>query len=90
VIENEQLKEQQRISKLDQEPKVDRPLTTRQRRTLLTIVAALCKQVGVDPQARGAAQRIKEITEALGAPVDDGTIANLLAEIPDALEVRMK
>lgn len=70
--------------------KADRPLTTRQRKTCLTIIAALCPSAKIDPQARGASQRIKELTESLGVPVDDETIRTLLSEIPDALEARMK
>jgi len=73
-----------------QSAKVDRPLHTRQRRTLLTVIAALCSQAGVEHDARGAAQRIKRATELIGAPIDDGTIDSILKEIPDALESRMK
>lgn len=68
----------------------DQPLSTRRRRTLLIIIAAFCKHAGIDPGARGAAQRIKKMTQSLGAPIDDETIAKALAEIPDALESRMK
>ena len=70
--------------------KSDKPLTTRQRKTFLIIIAALCSSAKIDPQARGASQRIKELTESLGVPVDDETIRTLLSEIPDALETRMK
>jgi hypothetical protein len=70
--------------------RVDRPLHTRQRRTLLTIIAALCSQAGFDYGVRGAAQRIRRATELIGAPIDDGTIDGLLKEIPDAVESRMK
>lgn len=70
--------------------KIDRPLTTRQRRTFLTVIAAMCKYEGLDPHGRGTAQRITEMTDDLGAHVDDGTIAKILSEIPDALETRMK
>ena len=70
--------------------KADRPLATRQRKTFLIIIAALCSSAKIDPEARGASQRIKELTESLGVPVDDETIRNLLSEIPDALEARMK
>ncbi|MDP2433455.1 MAG: hypothetical protein Q8O33_15730 [Pseudomonadota bacterium] len=65
-------------------------LTPTERNTLLTIIAALCKYEGIDPQGRGAAQRLMEMTDDLGAHVDDGTIRNHLAKIPDALETRMK
>ena len=69
---------------------IDAPVETRTRRTYLTIIAALCKECNIDDQARGASQRIKVATEAIGAPVDDGTIQKILKEIPDALESRSK
>lgn len=68
----------------------DKPLATTERNSLLTIIAALCKYEGLDPQARGTAQRIMEMTDDLGAHVDDGTIRTALAKIPDALETRQK
>jgi hypothetical protein len=68
----------------------EKPMTTTERNTLLTIIAALCKYDGLDPQERGAAQRIMEMTDDLGAHVDDETIRKHLAKIPVALETRMK
>jgi hypothetical protein len=85
-----QLREQLALSRSGQPAKVDRPLHTRQRRTLLTIIAALCSQANIDYTARGAAQRFKSATELVGTPIDDGTIDKLLKEIPDALESRIK
>lgn len=90
IIENQNLKEQIAHKKAAQPAKVDRPLSTRQRRTLITVIAAFCKYEGIDPLERGVAQRIMEMTDDLGAHIDDGTIAKMLAEIPDALETRMK
>lgn len=90
IIENQQMKERQAHAKAEQPAKVDRPLSTRQRRTLLTIIAAFCKYEAIDPLERGVAQRIMEMTDDLGAHIDDGTISKMLAEIPDALETRMK
>ena len=84
------LKEELALCQSGRPAKVDLPLHTRQRRTLLTIVAALCEAADIDYTERGASQRIKSTTELLGAPIDDGTIIKLLKEIPDALETRMK
>jgi hypothetical protein len=70
--------------------KDDKPVGTKERRTLLTLVAALCKELRIDPKQRGASQRIMALTEQIGAKVDDGTIKNYLDQIPDALESRMK
>lgn len=88
VVENRELK--QRISGLSAPEPSDRPLTQRARRTLLTIIAALCDHAGVDPMARGSSRRIAEMTERIGAAVTDETIAKRLAEIPDAVATRTK
>jgi hypothetical protein len=61
---------------------------TKEKTTLLVLVAALCMHAKLDPQARGASQRIREMTEDLGAGVDDETIRTLLKQIPDAMERR--
>lgn len=70
--------------------KIDRPLTTRQRRTLLTIIAAFCKYEGIDPKARDAVAQIVQMTEDLSVPISNDTVRATLKEIPDALEARMK
>lgn len=67
-----------------------RPLTTRKKRTLLTLIAALCKGAGINHQDRGAAQRIGELTEEIGAPVTDDTIRSIISDIDDAVETRMR
>lgn len=90
IIENQQMKERLAHAKAEQPAKVDRPLSTRQRRTLLTIIAALCEHSSIDTTGRGAAGQIAKMTEAIDANVTDETIAKTLAEIPDALETRMK
>lgn len=68
----------------------EKPLTTTERNTLLTIIAALCDYSDIEPKARGAAQQIANLTEELGAPVTDDTIHKALRQIPNAVERRMK
>ncbi|MNZ12508.1 hypothetical protein D3C78_293860 [compost metagenome] len=70
--------------------KPESPASPKHRRTLLTLIGALCEAVKIDVGKRGAAQRIMEMTEQLGVPVDDETIRKVLAAIPDALEGRSK
>lgn len=70
--------------------KKDKPLNTTERNTLLTLIAVLCKCAGIDPQAKGAAVKIANLTEEFGATVTDDTIRKHLDRIPDALESRMK
>lgn len=67
-----------------------KPLSTRQRRTLLTVVAALCKKSAIDPASRGAATAIAAATADIGVPVSDDSIRTLLGEIPDAIESRSR
>ena len=69
---------------------VDRPLTTRERGTHLTIMAALCQEAKIKRDAHGAATRIAAATERLGAPVSPDTISKFLAEIDEVLESRRK
>ena len=84
------LKEELARCQTERPAKVDRPLHIRQRRTLLTVIAALCEAANIDYTERGASQRIRSKTELVDAPIDDGTIFKFLKEIPDALEIRMK
>jgi hypothetical protein len=65
-------------------------LGKRERDTLLTIIAAFCKFESIDPKERGLAAKIAQWTQDLGAPVTDDTIRAVLAQIPDAVDSRMK
>ena len=67
-----------------------KPIATKERNTLLTIVAALCAASGIDPTARGTATKIAEAADLLGAPVDDGTVLKWLKQVPDAVRSRSK
>ena len=74
---------------VEQPPTVDRPLDTRERRTLLIIIEALAQiaKVATDsPYA--AAKAIALQTQQIGAAVGEKTIADKLKEIPEALENR--
>jgi hypothetical protein len=69
---------------------VDKGLTTTERNTLLTIIAALCDYSAIKPDDRGAAKRIETMTAEIGATVTDDTVRRWLKLIPDALAPRMK
>ena len=68
----------------------DRRVTTRERRTLLTIIAALCREARIDPARRGAAVAIASMTAGLGSPVSEDSIRTALRQIPDATESRSR
>ncbi|WP_439535414.1 hypothetical protein [Methyloversatilis sp.] len=59
---------------------------TRVQNTLLSIIAALVDQAGIDPTARGAARRVEEWTQHMGCPVGEETIKKYLDMLPEVLE----
>lgn len=69
---------------------VEKPLTTNERNTLLTIIAALCDYSAIKHQERGAATQIAKLTEDIAATVTDDTVRKVLTKIPGALATRMK
>jgi hypothetical protein len=68
----------------------EKPIATRERHTLLTIIAALCDYSAINHQERGAALSIMQMTDEIRAHVDEGTILAVLKKIPDALATRKK
>ena len=68
----------------------EKPLSTTERNTLLTIIAALCDALDIDPQKRGFSGDVAKMTERIGAAVTDDTIRKILNKIPAALEARTK
>lgn len=85
------------ISAQDDEATVDpiavedeKPLATRERNTLLILIGALCKQVGIDPSSLGVAKSVATMTELVGAPVSEETVKNKLDQVAGALERRQK
>lgn len=67
-----------------------KPIGTSERKSLLTIIAALCDYSAIEPQERGAASQIAKLTEDIGVAISDDTVRRWLKAIPDALEARKK
>ena len=69
----------------------EKPMTTRERNTLLTIIAALCKDTGYDYlKAAKTAGLIQSTAARMGVSIGETTIEGHLKKIPHALETRMK
>lgn len=68
----------------------ENPLTTRERNTLLIIIGALCKQVGINPSSTGVAKSVATMTDLVGVSVNEGTVKNKLDQVADVLERRQK
>lgn len=70
---------------------IEKQVGTRERSTLLTVIAALAKKSGIDvlkPSTAGEA--IEALTTELGARVSARTIEDHLKRIPDAVERRRR
>lgn len=72
------------------EPMAPKPLGSRERKTLLVVIAALAKKAEISLESTGkAAGYIEGLTAEIGARVSKRAIENHLNLIPDALESRM-
>lgn len=69
----------------------DKPLVTKERNTLLTIIAVLCKESNLDYTTHAkTAGLIQSTAVGMGLSIGETTIENHLKKIPDALVSRMK
>lgn len=74
-----------------QESPDGRPLRTRERNTLLSIIATLCKEAKMDySRPSKTAGLIRDMAARMGLDLGESTIEGHLKKIPDALETRMK
>jgi len=67
-----------------------KPMTSREKNTLLVLIAALCKEAKIDYTIRGVATAIKHLTETQGTPISEDTIRNVLKQLHSAVEQRRK
>jgi len=75
---------------IDKRDDLEKSLSTKERHTLLVIIAALCKEADIDYSQRGVANAIQLLTENIGSPITDDTIRNVLKQINEAVDVRSK
>lgn len=72
-------------------PKSDKPLETKERTTLLIIIAALANKLEIHiSKHTKAAEQISRLAEEVGVIISVSTIENKLKLIPDAIERRKK
>jgi hypothetical protein len=85
------IKVQEQLTQSDTAVNEDRPIGTRERNTLLVIIAALAKEANIDlTKPSKAGELIANMTQKLGAPVDHATIEQKIKLIENALESRSK
>lgn len=69
----------------------DKPITTKEKNTLLIIIAALCKEAKIDyAKASKTASLIQGVADRMGVSIGETTIEGYLKKIPDALGSRTK
>ena len=79
------------LSSLDVKPKkIESPLSTKERHSMLVIIAALCNEANIDYSQRGISSSIQKMTDLIGASLNEDTIRNILKQINEAIEVRSK
>ena len=78
------------IQSLENTSLLEKPLTSKERNSLLVLIGALCKEVDIDPNKRGVAPALVKMTEILGAPLTDDTVRKILKQIEDAVSLRNK
>lgn len=89
AIENKYLKDKLDQATLKAPAYVDRPLEKKERRSLLTVIAALCEHSKIDIAGRDSTGLIVNLTQFLGAKIGEDSIKKYLKEIPDALDSKM-
>jgi hypothetical protein len=68
----------------------EKPITTTERNSLLTIIEALCDYSAIKTQKHGATAQIAKLTDDIGASVSPDTVGRYLKAIPNALVTRKK
>lgn len=63
-------------------------LATKRRNTYLTAIAALCKELGIDVNGRGQAQRLTRLVHLLPGEMSDDTARTILREVQELLHSR--
>ncbi|WP_299772298.1 hypothetical protein [uncultured Pseudoteredinibacter sp.] len=65
-----------------------KPMNSKERNSLLVLIAALCKNADIDPTLRGVTTSLVAMTENLGAPLSDDTIRKILSQLEEAVSAR--
>jgi len=68
----------------------EKELHPKERYSYLTIIAALCKELDINPEQRGIAVAIEKLIDSHGLKLTQDTIRTVFKQIPDALASRGK
>jgi len=68
--------------------KIDKDLSTKERETMLVILAALCNEAKVDLSKKAMAPVINKMAQNIGVSITDDTIRDVINQIKGATEAR--
>jgi hypothetical protein len=68
------------LNRINEIPRHEKPLTTRERNSLLTLIAAICKETGFNIEQKGTSAALMRCTENLGRPLSGDTIRGILKQ----------
>jgi len=78
------------IQSLENTPQEAKPLTSKERNSLLVLLGAVLNGSDIDPNQRGISTSLVRMTELIAAPLSDDTILKILKQIKPAIESRSK
>lgn len=73
------------LNRINETPANEKQLSTKERNSLLMLIAALCKEAKYDLNKRGIAASLAKATEELGKPLSDDTIRGILKQVKNTL-----
>lgn len=68
----------------------DKPLGSKERNTLLTMIGVLSEEANIDLSARGISASLQALMDQEGIPMSDDTIRKVIYQVGDAMERRRK
>lgn len=74
------------LNQINETPKQERPLSTKERNSMLTLIAALCREANFDVRQRGIASSLAACTEKTGKPISDDTIRGIIKQVKDLFQ----
>lgn len=78
------------IQSFEETPAKVKPLTSKERNSLLVLLGAVLKDNDIDPNQRGITTSLVAMTELIAAPLSDDTIRKILSQIEPAIDSRNK
>jgi hypothetical protein len=74
----------------DSKPHKEKPIASKERNSLLILIAALCKEANVDWEQIGIETSLVALTKLINAPLSDDIILEILSQIEPAICSRSK